>query len=786
MTQTTDPGNTLTYQFSRIPDGPKNIPEVYGGMKTIDSPLRSSFIDRAGHFVRIPQRDSGKSYTDYFDPAYAKALWDFRNGNMLLGETKENTDIEDATLYVRDVDRTGQNRLLDTWHAISNLESEYHATKAKSYPVWNLQMKVECSKLPGRVRHGIKFSNRAYLRSGTARELTVIDQTAPEFTDPFELVVDRPYSTSLMKQASSHLRDVTTDDHSAKNLARMFATPLLEKYKHLTFILFGDGGNGKGLLLSTLSRSYPEFAKSIDSQRILGGRRASGGFDTQQETGKLIGALWAFDEDADSISIDQLTYLKKISTGDPVTARRIGENAVNVRPRCTFIIATNNSIVTTLTAASARRYVYVRMRDGRAPSDFEKLIAFIDQYGADPFIMLSCDLWAREGDDPYTDVSIGSADDVTELEQDIIDAICTDGYAESSALADLSRSGQRDTLAKLGLKRMGKKWIPERSVSIRVIGVKDEQRFHPYRLAWQETQRQLESQLIRPKPSPIDDDGIPLPVELGFDADYVAADAQKVARNWKKQVENPQINTSLPPYSPAFAIVPAPGFAIIDMDMGKTSDDPDGWEILQAQIGAYGSDAFPSTYLVGTPSGGVHAYFALPDELKGKLKNSVHPDGIPIDIRTERRGYVIAAGSTTASGEYQLLDLPEDKIPQMPPALVAWLEANGYVEGAETKPIGLPGPVLMASSSNGLPTLAQMMNAPASKTGGRPDMAPIPEGQRNKTLFDWTLGRLVHYPGNEPEIKADLFQRGHISGLKDLELETIWNSAVRTSKETTR
>lgn len=776
MIQTTDPSDWETYQFSRIPDGPKNVPEVYRQMKTISYPSASSFIDRRGEYVSIPQRESGNKMVDYFDPAYAKCLWDFRHGNILIGEMKPNTDVSQATLYVRDVDKTGANRLLDTWHAVSNLESEYHPGRGKAYSVWNLQMKVECAKLTQRVRHGIKFADRAYLRVGERRRLKVLHQGDEYFDQPFELVVDQPYDVELMKQAAHFLRDVTQDDHSAKNLARMFATPLLEEYKHLTYILFGDGGNGKGLLLNTLSHSYPDFAKSIDSQRILGGRRASGGFDTQQETGKLIGALWAFDEDADSISIDQLTYLKKISTGDPVTARRIGENAVSVRPRCTFIIATNNPVVTTLTAASARRYVYVRMKDGRKPEDFEDLIDFIDEYGADPFIMLSCDLWAREGDRPFTDVSIGSADDVTELEQDIIDEVCANGYARSSKLADLSRAGQRDTLAKLGLMRMGKKWVPALNGSLRVIGVKDEQHFAPYRAAWKRNQEELEKQIIRPRPKPLElSDGFPLPTELGFAADYVAADSKKVARNWKRQVEAETIDTSVPPQSPAYAVVPAPGFAIIDMDMGKGEKDPDGWTLLQSKLGGYGTPGFPATYLVGTPSGGSHAYYALPDQLKGKLKNSVHPDGIPIDIRTERRGYVVGAGSKTDAGEYSLLDLPDGNIPVMPLQMVAWLETHGYVEGIGISTSMAPSPIVV--NPKAMPTsLEEIMRPPSESSTGEPVMTPVPEGQRNDKLHAWAYGRMLHYPDEEQKILSDLFQRGHASGLKDDELSTIWRS----------
>jgi hypothetical protein len=275
----------------------------------------------------------------------------------------------------------------------------------------------------------------------------------------------------------------------------MFATPLLEPYKHLTYVMYGDGGNGKGILLGTLSRSFPDLAASVDSQRILGGRRGSGGFDTQQETGKLIGTLWAYDEDADTIGIDQLTYLKKISTGDAVTARRIGENAVSFTPRCTFIIATNNQVITTMSAAVSRRFAYIRMRDGRKPDEFARLLAFRNQYGAAPFIMASSEIWRRAGDDPFDDVSISNPTDVTDLEQEIINQVCANGYAPSSMIESLKRYEQRDMLARFGLTRGGVKWIKEESKSIRVLQVKDEIRFAPYRAAYEQDLKQLETQL---------------------------------------------------------------------------------------------------------------------------------------------------------------------------------------------------------------------------------------------------------------------------------------------------
>lgn len=70
----------------------------------------------------------------------------------------------------------------------------------------------------------------------------------------------------------------------------MFATPLLEPYKHLFYVLYG-GGNGKGILLDTLHRSLPALSAAVTSKTLLGGRNGNGGFATDQETLKLIGAL---------------------------------------------------------------------------------------------------------------------------------------------------------------------------------------------------------------------------------------------------------------------------------------------------------------------------------------------------------------------------------------------------------------------------------------------------------------------------------------------------------------
>ena len=163
---------------------------------------------------------------------------------------------------------------------------------------------------------------------------------------------------------------------------------------------------------------------------------------------------------------------------------------------------------------------------------------------------------------------------------------------------------------------------------------------------------------------PLDLDSQLTPSLFGFECDYVPANADKSAFNWKKLALDPNVDTSqVPTGAKAYAVVPAPGFMVIDMDMSKTHGD-DGWTVLNRSVGRYGSEAFPSTYLVRTPSGGLHAYYRLPEALHGRVKNAVHlktgeyPDGIPVDLRVERKGYVIGAGSAVNEGEYACATCP--------------------------------------------------------------------------------------------------------------------------------
>lgn len=739
---------TYQHQCTLMQGTDPNMDYVLNNMGTTMSKQEHGFYDRVGRSVSVPRADKGKPF---FDDGYARALWDFRNDDLLLSD-------DGKTLWVRDVDWSGENRLLSTWHPIAALEAEYKVARGKSNSQWNQQMKVECETKPLRLRRGIKFIDRAYVRDSKG-ELTIVFPGDDLFKNPYQIEYGEAFDPALVEQANRFLLDITQDRHSAKNLARMFATPLLEPYKHLSYVLFGDGGNGKGIILGALADTHPQLCSSIDTQRLLGARSGGGGgFSQEQESGKLIGALWAFDEDADDVTVSQLTALKKLSTGDSLIARRIQENAITFKPQCTFIIATNATFTSTMTNASARRYVYVRMRDNRQPEDFKQLLAFRREHGAIPFIMASCALWMAEGDNPYEDVSIADPDSATEAEQWLIDCIVNEGYAVSKDNPYRTPAPEhRNSLNKLGL-RTSVRRIAGRPV--RVLEVTDEQRFKPFRQKAMEQFEKAESNVLPPPNQTI---ALAAPSDYSFDCDYVPAGRDKVAINWKRLVES-DLDTATIPATPVHAVVPNIGYAIIDMDMSKEKKQTDGWTAISLGVGEYGTDGFPRTYLVRTPSGGYHAYYALPAELTGNLKNSVHNNGIPVDIRTERKGYVIGAGSKTDAGDYELVDVPEGgAVPEMSVEMVEWLRRNGYVQNKEkAKP-----PVFKPKT----------MFRPETK--GEPDMSAIPEGQRNDQLHAWAYGRYKNHLENKLSIEADVYDRGRVSGLRDDEIATLWGSVLR-------
>ncbi|SMC98991.1 bifunctional DNA primase/polymerase [Kibdelosporangium aridum] len=122
------------------------------------------------------------------------------------------------------------------------------------------------------------------------------------------------------------------------------------------------------------------------------------------------------------------------------------------------------------------------------------------------------------------------------------------------------------------------------------------------------------------------------------------------------------------------------GLIVIDLDRPKSAQDTPPHDLAQqgirdgldhfAAICSRHGQPFPRTCWGLTPRGGTHLYFAAPTERQLRNTEGEHGNGLGWKIDTRAwGGYIVAPGSITPDGEYQLaVDLT-------PAPLPAWLTA---------------------------------------------------------------------------------------------------------------
>lgn len=130
----------------------------------------------------------------------------------------------------------------------------------------------------------------------------------------------------------------------------------------------------------------------------------------------------------------------------------------------------------------------------------------------------------------------------------------------------------------------------------------------------------------------------------------------------------------------ACAFIPTGKTVLLDLDCHNDGDS--GWDVLNKEVGLYGTEYFPKTLGELTPSGGIHLIYHVDDaSFVERLKNASHPDGIEVDVKVGGKGQAVCAGSViTGKGKYRICSLPEgNTIAEMSEAMKSWLAHNGYV-----------------------------------------------------------------------------------------------------------
>lgn len=723
--------------------------------------------------------------TPIIHAGYQKAIWDLREGHLRWCPSEHR-------LYRRDTDmedHPGERRTLNSWHPVKSIEAEYCIDRPTAQqPGYSAAIVREAQRVQwfAQVERGVRIDPCVWVRRD-GRVVQVRDEPDLAVTQTFDT---RGMSREAVQQAERICRWLTVDEKSYKNLVRMFATPWLEPFKQLSYVLSGHGGDGKSLVLSQVvlntlgvGKVFPAFNTTQFCE--------VGGFTLNRESmaDAMDGMSFAYDDEAGSVSEDMLPALRALSTGTPMQARVQGGKYHTVTPSATIVLLTNQGFADSSESSDRRRFVKVEFHanNGRSYDEYHAIELFAHEHPA-AFFALSCELWEHEGDTPEI-VNLSPARQISDEMYWLITEIEANRERFNQPVAsreryraEFHRSIDDGVLQLLGLKNATSKAIGP--TQQRVVRVADWDRYEQYLNAVNES---VIADVVVPPPAPID--GVVEPPDVfGFACDFVRADARKVARDWKQLAASPNVDTSRRPSdAAAYAVVPREGYVVVDMDVPDHGDT--GWTLLNQQVGRYGSAAFPATYLVGTPSGGVHAYYRIPDVLAGKLKNAAHPHGMPIDLRVDGKGYVIGAGSHVESGDYRLLDVPgETGIPELSLDMCRWLTVTpGYVLDDPQQPMQ---PVFshdgyVRETPKGSPSLAQLMKRGGGGSGEpQPDMTPIPPGSRNTDLHAWAYGRAINHQDNLTTIELDLYQRGRASGLDDAEIRTIWGSIMRQLNST--
>lgn len=729
---------------------------------------------------------------------YQKAIWELREGHLCYCPSQQR-------LWRRDPDTSdheGERLILNSWHPVKTIEDEYHiGTNARSSernPLYSATILREAKRSQwfDQVERGVRCDPCVWVRR-EGRIVCLQDEPDIAVTQTFS---PAGMGNQALRDAKRILEWLTVDEKSCANLCRMFATPWLEPFKQLSYVLSGHGGDGKTLIARQAILGVLGVGKVFPGFSVQG-YCTGGGYTLGRESmnDEMDGKAFAIDDEACAVTEDMLPLLRALSTGSQVNARVTGGRYRVMTPSATLLILTNMQFADSGENSDVRRFIKVEFHQskGRSYDEYHAIEGFCHRHPA-AFFVLSCRLWERS-DEPEI-VNLSPARTISDEMYWLISEIASND--EQYGVQVASRNDYRkefhtavpqSLMDVLGLENSKTKALP--GSQCRVVRVADQNRFEVYRKAALDNETEpadtwWQTALSKPNRDSLktlDDVGdchdLAGIVESALAGNVGFAPCEgkarktggpvdgKVSLSWKRlnpSDESHTDSTFITDKMTRYAVIPLGDCFVIDCDKPSEADGPDGWQCLQALAGDYGSQALPATLVTRTPHG-VHLYYRMPAGMDvSLLKNAVHEQNLPIDLRVSNKGYVIGPGSVIDGNRYELVDLPAGVVPEASGAVMRMLKDFGYTNEPKQEAPSLSLDDVMA----GRPS--------ASNSQGTSDMTPVPEGQRNSTLHAWAYGRLKNHPENERQIHDDLLQRGRVSGLPDGELDQIWKSIKRS------
>lgn len=783
--------------------------KFFGCFKLLDltfTPANDYTIIRTltGHNLELICEGEGKHKSPVVDAGYQKAIWELREHHLRYCPSQDRLWRRD----VDDKDHPGDRLILNSWHPIKSIEDEYgigaNANSSRRNPNMAAAILREAKRAQWfpQVERGLRVDPCVWIRENGK----LVEYRGENDIAVTQALPPTGMGNAAVQQAWNIARWLTNDEPSARNFIRLFATPWLEPFKQLSFVLSGHGGDGKTLIMRQAVMGV------LGSERVFPGFSvaqycAGGGYTLNRESmnDAMDGKAFAYDDEACEVTESMLPSLRALSTGSEMQARVTGGKYRTVSPTATMVILTNMAFADSSENSDRRRFVKIDMHPavGRSYDEYHAIELFCKKHPA-AFFVASARLWV-ESDEPDL-VNLSPARQISDEAYWLITTILENEERYGQPVA--SRQEYRETfhtalpdslLDLLGLKNSTTRVLP--GAQVRAVRVADRARFDVYANALDsdvEAPDEEASMEVNALSMP-SVDSLPLldvaescrqnaqlveglcmgqvgfaPCEGKVKKDGVVD--EKVSLSWKR------LNADLEHRSTSGTVrldqtrycVPLLGRVfVIDCDAPRQEGQPHGFQVLQSKIGKYDTDVLPSTLAVRSPHG-LHLYYRLPANFDiSRLKNAVHPDMIPIDLRVAGKGYVLGPGSVANGGKYQICDMPEmDVIPEATPAMLHFLEKE-FMDQPQRATTSTVQQVFSVDD------VMRESNHLHRSSNGRPDMTPVPEGARNDTLHAWAYGRLLHHPDNERQIERDLYERGHASGLQDAELASIWKSIKR-------
>ncbi|MBF7019244.1 DNA primase [Staphylococcus sp. 18_1_E_LY] len=211
------------------------------------------------------------------------------------------------------------------------------------------QVEYRSHRIPSNTVFPIRFKN------GILQDGEFIPINYQEFT-PYIIDIDYDPEAEPVKEVDEYIDLLTNQDDGYKKLLHeimghtLIVNPEFKRLMGKFFIFVGDGGNGKGTLL-TIIRSI------LDRKNVTGlsiRNMADERYFTTMK-GKL--ANLGDDIQDEPINNDQMKLLKNISTCDYVSMRQLYKQSEDVELTCTLIFTSNHILKSFEKGASYKRRV---------------------------------------------------------------------------------------------------------------------------------------------------------------------------------------------------------------------------------------------------------------------------------------------------------------------------------------------------------------------------------------------------------------------------------------------